>query len=127
MRCLTMLFVALAVGCTSDTTAPPANLLIGTWGGPGLQLTADRTSVHASFQCGGADFRAPLAPNSNGAFALPGTVSRNSPSVQIGAHGVVSGTSITIEVIRWYPGGSNSQQFTVTRDTPADLTGLCAT
>ena len=122
-----LLFLTLfAAACTSDTTAPPANELIGTWGGAGLLLIAERSSVHAVFDCDDAEFPAPLTLNSNGEFVLPGTASRSRASVQIGAHGVASGDTISIEVIRWYPGGKTSQQFTVLRDAPALRTAFCA-
>jgi hypothetical protein len=118
--------VFLGAACTSDTTAPPANELIGTWGGAGLLLTAERSSVHAVFDCDDAEFPAPLSLNSNGEFVLPGTVSRISASVQIGAHGVASGDAISIDVIRRYPGGTTSRQFTVVRDRHALRTAFCA-
>lgn len=127
MRRVALLTLLFAAGCTSNTTAPAANVLVGTWGGAGLLLTADRSSVHADFDCDAADFHAPLSLNSRGEFVLPGTASRVSASVQMGAHGAASGDTITIEVIRWYSGGSTSQQFTVVRDRPAVLTALCAT
>jgi hypothetical protein len=121
------LLLSLASACGSSGTAPPENLVIGQWGGPGLGLTADRNSVHAQFQCDAADFHAPLVPGQNGEFVLPGTVSMRSAQVQLGARGVSSGATITLEVIRWFPGGSNVQQFVVTRDRPADLSGACTT
>jgi hypothetical protein len=83
--------------------------------------------VHAQFQCYAADFHAPLIPGQNGEFVLPGTVSSGSAQVQLGARGVSSGATITLEVIRWFPSGSNVQQFVVTRDRPADLSGACTT
>jgi hypothetical protein len=116
----------LAAACGSDTTAPSVNVLTGTWGGAGVSLTADRSTVHAVFECDAADFSAPLRLNQSGEFVLPGTASRVSGSVQIGARGVVSGDTVTIEVIRWYPGGSSSREFTAVRDQPAILTALCA-
>ena len=126
-RVVLLSVVALfGAACRSETTAPPANVLIGTWGGAGLLLTTDRSSVHAVFDCDAADFPGPLSLNSTGEFVLPGTASHISPSVQIGARGVASGDTVTIEVIRWYPGGSTSQQFTVVRGKPAILTALCA-
>jgi len=125
-RAVLLLLVAFGAGCGSDTTAPPANILFGTWGGAGLQLTAGRSSVRATFECDEAEFPAPLSLNSSGEFVLPGTTSHISASVQIGAHGTASGDTITIEVIRWYPGGQSAQQFTVIRDKPAVLTTLCA-
>jgi hypothetical protein len=114
------------VACTSNTTGPSPNVLIGTWGGAGLQLTASRSSVKAEFDCDAAEFPGPLSPNSDGEFVLPGTRSRIISSVQIGAQGVSTNDTITIEVIRWYPGGNNSQQFTVVRDKPALFTSLCS-
>ena len=120
------LLLALLAACSSDATAPSANVLTGTWGGPGLQLTGDRSSVHATFECDAADFPAPLRLDSNGEFVLPGTTSKVSASVHIGARGVASGDTIRIEVIRWYPGGSWSQQLTAVRNKPAILTALCA-
>ena len=125
-RAAFVLLAILAAACGSDSTAPSANALIGTWGGAGLGLTADRSSVHATFDCDAADFPAPLRLNSLREFVLPGTVSHIAASVQIGAHGVVSGDTITIEVLRWYPGGSTSQEFTVVRDRPAVETAFCA-
>jgi hypothetical protein len=83
--------------------------------------------VHAQFQCDAADFYAPLVPGQSGEFVLPGTVSMRNAQVQLGARGVSSGATITLEVIRWFPGGSNVQQFVVTRDRPADLSGACTT
>lgn len=121
-----LFLVFFGAACKSDTTAAPANELIGTWGGPGLLLTAERSSVHAIFDCDEAQFPAPLRVNSNGEFVLPGTVSRISASVQIGAQGVASGDTISIEMIRWYPGGKTSGQFIVVRDRPALRTALCA-
>ena len=127
MKRATLLFMMFfGAACTSDTTAPPANELIGTWGGAGLLLTAERLSVHAVFDCDDAEFPAPLSLNSNGEFVLPGTARRISASVHIGAHGVASGDTISIEVIRWYPGGKTSRQFTVVRDRPALRTAFCA-
>jgi hypothetical protein len=127
MKRAVLLFpVFFGAACTSDTTAPRANVLVGTWGGAGLLLTAQRSTVHAVFDCDDAEFPAPLSLNSNGEFVLPGTTSRSSASVKIGAHGVASGDTITIEVIRWYAAGSGSQQFTVVRNEPALLTALCA-
>jgi hypothetical protein len=82
--------------------------------------------VHAAFDCDDAEFPGALSPNADGEFVLPGTRSRISASVQIGAQGVASNDTIRIEVIRWYPGGSNSQQFTVVRNKPAIMTALCA-
>ncbi|HEY2851223.1 MAG TPA: hypothetical protein VGJ18_00155 [Gemmatimonadaceae bacterium] len=114
------------VACTSDTTGPSANVLIGTWGGAGLQLTANRSSVKAEFDCDAAEFLGPLSPNLDGEFVLPATRSHINASVQIGAQGATSNDTIAIEVIRWYPGGNNSQQFTVVRDKPAIMTALCA-
>ena len=125
-RAVPLFLVFFAAGCSSDTTAPAGNVLVGTWGGAGLLLAAGRSSVHATFECDQADFPAPLSLNSSGEFVLPGTTSRVSASVQIGAHGAASGDTITIEVIRWYPGGKSVQQFTVIRDKPALLTTLCA-
>src|SRR6476660_1051790 len=101
--------VFLAAACTSDTTAPSANVLIGTWGGAGLLVTAQRSTVHAAFDCDDAEFPAPLRLDSSGEFVLPGTARRHSASVQIGAYGTASGDTITIEVIRWYPGGNTSR------------------
>jgi hypothetical protein len=115
-----------AAACASDTTAPPANVLTGTWGGAGILLTADRSSVHATFDCDAADFPAPLRLDANGEFVLPGTSSHIGASVQIGARGVASGDTITVEVIRWYAGGSGSQQFTAVRGKPGIFTALCA-
>jgi hypothetical protein len=125
-RAVLLFLVFCGAACTADTTAPPASVLVGTWGGAGLLITAQRLSVHAVFNCDDAEFPAPLTLNSNGEFVLPGTASRSSASVQIGAHGAASGDTITIEVIRWYPGGKTAQQFTVVRDRPALLTALCA-
>ena len=126
MKRAVLLSLALfGVACTPDSTAP-SNVLVGTWGGAGLQLIASRSSVQAKFDCDAAEFPGPLSPNPDGEFVLPGTRSRVSASVQIGAQGVTSNDTITIEVIRWYPGGNNSQQFTVVRDKPALLTALCA-
>ena len=82
--------------------------------------------MHAQFDCDDAEFPGPLSPNLNREFVLPGTRSRINASVQIGAQGTTSNDTITIEVIRWYPGGNNSQQFTVVRDKPAIRTALCA-
>lgn len=127
MRSSIVILAFFAIACGSDATAPRGNVLVGSWGGPGLALTADRTSVHATFECDAAVFHGPLLPNQNGEFVLPGTVSTIGPQFQLGAHGVVSGVTLTIEVIRWYAGGSNVQQFTLTRDKPADLSKLCAT
>ena len=128
MKCAVVLLAlaCLAAGCASDTTAPPANVLTGTWGGAGIQLTADRASVHATFDCDAADFPAPLALSSNGEFVLPGTASHISASVKIGARGVVSGDTVTVQVIRWYPGGSLSQEFTAVRGKPGIFVALCA-
>lgn len=126
MKRATLLVLAFfGVGCASDTTAP-ADVLVGTWGGPGLLLTANRSSVHAEFDCDEVDFPAPLTPNSDGEFVLPGTTSHVIASVHFGAQGVASSDTITLDVIRWYPGGNNSQQFTVIRDKPALFTLLCA-
>jgi len=125
-RAVLLLLMFFGVACSSDTTAPPANVLVGTWGGAGLLLTTNRSSVHAQFDCDAAEFPGPLSPNLNGEFVLPGTRSRINASVQIGAQGATSNDTITIEVIRWYPGGNNSQQFTVVRDEPALFTALCA-
>jgi hypothetical protein len=126
LRLLAFGLVLFAAACASDATAPRQNALVGEWGGTGLRLTTDGSSVHAELQCDAADFRAPLVPNESGEFVLPGTVSRAKADVQIGARGVLSGAVITVEVIRWFPGGSNVQQFTVVRDKPADLSGVCA-
>jgi hypothetical protein len=125
-RAILVWLAFFGVACTSDTTAPPANALVGTWGGPGLLLTANHSSVHAQFDCDDAEFPGPLSPNLDREFVLPGTRSRINASVQIGAQGATSNDTITIEVIRWYPGGNNSQQFTVVRDKPAIMTALCA-
>jgi hypothetical protein len=125
-RTVLLFLVFFGAACTSDTTAPPANVLVGTWGGAGLLLTAQRSTVRAVFDCDDAEFAAPLSLNPNGEFVLPGTASRSSVSLKIGAHGVVYGDTITIDVIRWYPSGSGSQQFTVVRNKPALLTALCA-
>jgi hypothetical protein len=96
------------------------------WGGAGLLLGANRSSVHAAFDCDAAEFPGALSANADGEFVLPGTRSRISASVQIGAQGMASKDTIRIDVIRWYPGGNNSQQFTVVRDKPAIMTALCA-
>ena len=125
-RAILLLLIFSGVACTSDTTAPPANVLVGTWGGAGLLLTGNRSSVHAEFDCDNAEFPGPLSPNADGEFVLPGTTSHINASVHIGAQGVTSSDTITIEVIRWYPGGNNSQQFTVIRDKPAIMTAFCA-
>lgn len=126
MRRAVLLWLAfVGVACTSDTTAP-AKVLVGSWGGAGLLLVANRSSVHAAFDCDAAEFPGALSPNADGEFVLPGTKSRISAAVQIGAQGVASKDTIRIDVIRWYPGGNNSQQFTVVRDKPAIMTALCA-
>ena len=124
-RAMLLLLALSAAACTSDTTAPVSNVLVGTWGGAGLLLSAQRSSVRAEFGCDEAEFPAPIRLNTNGEFVLPGTVSHVSASVQIGAQGAASGDTITIEVIRWYPGGTASEQFTVIRDKPAVMP-LCA-
>ena len=124
-RVLPVLLVLCMSACSLDSTAP-VNTLIGRWGGPGLELTADHNLVRAQFQCDAAVFHAPLNPSGTGEFALPGTVSTTNGSVQVGARGLVSGATITLEVIRWFPGGKNVQQFVVMRDKPADLSGICA-
>lgn len=124
-RAVPVWLVFFAVACTSDT-APQANVLIGTWGGAGLSLTANRSSVQAEFDCDDAEFPGPLIPNLDGEFVLPGTRSRANAAVQISAQGVASSDTIRINVIRWYPSGNNSQQFTLVRDKPALLTALCA-
>ena len=125
-RAILMSLACLGVACTSDATAPRADVLVGTWGGAGLLLTANHSSVHAQFDCDDAEFPGPLSLNVDGKFALPGTRSRTNSSVQIGAQGAVANETIRIEVIRWYPGGNNSQQFTVVRDKPAIRTAFCA-
>jgi len=125
MKRAVLLWLAfLGAACSSDSTAP-ANVLVGTWGGTGLLLTANRSSVRAQFDCDVAEFPGPLSPNSSGQFVLPGTRSPLNASVQIGAQGIASSDTITIEVIRWYPGGNNSQQFTVVRGKPAIMTAFC--
>ena len=124
-RVLPVLLVLCISACSSDSTAP-ANTLVGRWGGSGLELTADHNVVRAQFQCDAAVFSAPLTPSGTGEFVLPGTVSVANSSVQLGARGVVSGATITLEVIRWFPTGKNVQQFVVMRDKPADLSGFCA-
>src|SRR6185312_9701185 len=96
MKRAVLLWVAFFGGaCTSDTTAP-ANALVGTWGGAGLLLTASPSSVQAEFDCDAAEFPGALSPNADGEFVLPGTRSRISASVQIGAQGVASNDTITI-------------------------------
>ena len=125
-RAILMWLAFLGVACTSDTTAPPTNALVGTWGGAGLLLTANHSSVHAQFDCDDAEFPGPLSLNAAREFVLPGTTSRVNSSVQIGAQGTSANDTITIDVIRWYPGGNNSQQFTVVRDKPAIMTAFCA-
>jgi len=125
-RAILVWLAFFGVACTSDTTAPAANALVGTWGGAGLLLTANRSSVRAQFDGDAAEFPGPLSPNLDGEFVLPGTRSRINASVQIGAQGATSNDTITIDVFRWYPGGNNSQQFTVVRDKPALFTALCA-
>ena len=126
MRRAVLLYLVFLAAACSETTAAPANVLVGRWGGAGILLTADRSTVHAVFDCDAADFSAPLRLSPSGEFVLPGTASRGRASVQIGAHGDVSGDTITIEVIRWYPGGSSSQEYTAVRDKPGILTALCA-
>lgn len=125
-RAVLVFLMLFGAACASDTTAPAADVLVGKWGGAGLLLTADRSRVQAAFNCDAAEFQAPLRPNSNGEFVLPGTTILSNTSVQIGAQGVASGDTITIEVIRWYPGGNTSQEFTVVRDRPAVHTAFCA-
>ena len=104
LRRLVPLLVATMVSCSREATQPselPANLVLGTYGGEGVEVVATATTVQVSFTCDGALFERPLLPWTDGRFMLGGAVSRAGTRwFAMTVQGAMSGDQIAFQAVR---------------------------
>ena len=61
-------FAFAGVACHSDL-APPANAVVGRFGGRGIEIIATASRIRVRFPCSMAEFSRPLIPTPIGTFA----------------------------------------------------------
>ena len=120
---------SLLAACGGEPFPPPAGTLTGTFGGPRFELNFGPRLVQATGICRGAFFRGPIVPDANGNFVLPRTamlgVAYSSFELQV--QGRIVGDEIVATVITTTPGGSSTEQKTLTRGSRREFSGYaCA-
>jgi len=119
--------ISLLLAC-AEPFSPPAGTLTGTFGGPQFELNFATRIVQASQVCSGAYFKGPIVPDANGDFVLPSTPMLGGySSFQLEVRGRIVGDQIVATVITTTPGGSSTEQKTLTRGSQGDFSGFaCA-
>jgi|SoiMethySBSTD1v2_1073268.scaffolds.fasta_scaffold46774_5 hypothetical protein len=120
---------SLLAACGGEPFPPQAGTLTGTFGGPRFELNFGPRLVQASVICSGAFYRGPVVPDANGNFILPRTAMLGVAysSLQLEVRGRIVGDQIVATVITTTPGGSSTEQKTLTRGSKGDFSGYaCA-
>jgi hypothetical protein len=112
----------LAAACDNTPTTPEGTV-VGSFGGEGILLTAERTRVALFLRCNTVLTDKPLVPDRDGRFTLAATWQKFTPAV---LRGNLSGPAINVEVIVVTSDTIFRQQYTAVRDQPGDIFAICA-
>jgi len=103
-RILIVLSFFAGVACYNTSSAPITEV-VGTWGGDNAGLIANDTSAHVHIGCTLGDTKAPIHPDADGRFDVPGTYNVDAYPIDRGiTHparftGQISGKTMTLTVI----------------------------
>ena len=114
----------LFVGCASDRTLGPGDLLLGRWGADGAVLQASPTNVAVLIRCEGLVTGAPIRVGSDRTFAAAGTLTGPDDRQQSVA---LNGRILAAGIIELEVGAPFSQTFTLRQGAQPDLgNAVCA-
>jgi hypothetical protein len=128
MRKLGLVFLlALGTACGGDAVAPQ-NLLVGRFGGRGVDLISTGGSVRVQWVCNFARFAQSLIPAPDGSFSLSPTLvplGNGQGSAAVTLHGIVTANVIDFEAVWLGPLGTVTRfQYSARENQSADFSDL---
>jgi hypothetical protein len=120
-----VVLLPLLVACGAEPFPPPANAVIGTFGGPRIELHAGARIVRVALTCSTTYFAVPIVPDATGSFVLPRTpmLGVANSSLELEVRGRIVGDQILATVTTTTPAGSYDEQHTLTRGSKGAFSG----
>jgi hypothetical protein len=134
---VSILLLATVVLSGCDTLPDEAQHILGVWGGPHAAMHFQGGLADAQFDCASGTLDDPLMPAADGAFSVKGTYRTGAPGpVKVGdffksqdavysgqvAKGATKGAPRTMTLFVALEDGTKLGPFTLTENTPPDLT-----
>ena len=112
--------------CGGEPFPPPADAVLGQFGGTRTELVAGGRVVRVTSTCSFAIFAGPIVPDAAGNFVLPQrpTLGVNGAGVELEVRGRIVGDQIVATVVTTTPAGSQTEERTLTRGSPPDFSGF---